>query len=416
MRKLLRTLLLPLALALPASGQTVDVVFPGYRVHTVEDSTISTHQTYHVALEAALNWTIRNARPTRITLVGPVRVDVTPGAGTDTVFVTLPPDTVYLPAQPDTVVPPDDDPPADDDPVVDPPDDPVTPPDTVAPPPDTTVTPPPVTDPSGAFARIDWDYPDRSALLAAGFIPTTYSPTNGVSEPVRLAQPGPWGGSTALRNTFLPQPRTTQPQVGMRYDFPAPVDEVWLETWIRFSLNWDIGPSFRFPDRPDEETGNTDHKTLFLFSMDPGAADGPWGSTRTRWDVKFGPNYGDCVASGAGSYYEVGHWPPAGPLGGYDWDKYFANRASRCDANRDVWDGQWHQLRVHVRTGPQGRIAVWFDGRPLTDSDVTPGLTNTPASHKLWSVWFGGNRNSGPATEMWFEVGPALFWDTDQGW
>lgn len=104
--------LLAMALGGPAglSAQAaVDVVFPGWRVYVAAtDSTVSTHQTYHVALERAVNHAAATGEPMRIGLVGPVRITAAPVPVvtiTDTVVVQLPPDTTVVRVElPDTTV------------------------------------------------------------------------------------------------------------------------------------------------------------------------------------------------------------------------------------------------------------------------------------------------------------------------
>lgn len=93
---------LALAVAAPAGAQAVDVVFPGWRVYVAAtDSTVSVHQTYHVALESAVNFAFISGASMRVGLAGPVRVDAVAASAVDTVYV--PADTVWM-APPDTVV------------------------------------------------------------------------------------------------------------------------------------------------------------------------------------------------------------------------------------------------------------------------------------------------------------------------
>jgi hypothetical protein len=260
----------------------------------------------------------------------------------------------------------------------------------------------------------DWDFPDRQAMLDAGMVPTTYGPENGIAEPVELDEPGPWGTVHALRNTFYPMPRTTQPQVGMRRDFGEYLPRLWLRTWIRFSPNWTVYPTWRNPQQPDQETGNTDHKTMFVFAMDPER--GPWDDWDRRWDIKFGPNGSSCVASGGfhananEAYYEVGHFPAQGRFENSQWNEMQAVSHLRCDANTAVWDGEWHQLEAYMEITPTPTLQVWLDDRIYIDSTLS-GMLRARPEHRFWSIWFGGNRNSGPAEEMWFEYGPAYVFD-----
>lgn len=424
MRTLVRALTLLLAFAVPTAAQappdTVAVVAPGGLAYTAVvpslDSVISPHNTMYKAQAAAENAARRLCLVTEVRLEGVTVLQLTP-----TCTLAAPGDSVIV-DEPDDPAPDPEDPPVDDDEPDRPPQDPVEPGDTIPAPPDSTITYPEPADPSGAFFVVDWDYPQLHDG-AAGRYPTTYSAANGHSRQVVLDQPGPWGGVHALRNTFLPMGRSDQPQVGTRVDFPATTPRLWLETWVRFSPNWDIGPTFRWRDNPDTpedesalETGNTDHKTLFVFAKAPDR--GPWDDWDRRWDIKFGPNFDDCVASGGQhperreSFYIKGYFPPQAPT---SWEAGQAVQSLRCVASRDVWDGQWHQLRAYMETYPTPTLKVWLDGRPMIDSDLFGTMRARP-DHRFWTAWFGGNRNSGPLEVMWFEYGPALFWSSDPGW
>ena len=406
MKRLLLALLL---LASPVAGQ-VDVVFPGYRVYVADsDSTISTHQTYHVALERAVNWAVSNNRATRIGLLGPVRVSVEPWAEvSDTVYVERLDtvvvervDTVYVgndepDDNPDPIPDDDDDPPpVDDD--NNPPDEPA---DTVVVPPTDTaivVIPPPAGE--GVWLEQVWNYSSTSAMRADPNIEGAGDAGGrGESRPVVLSQPGPWGGNQALENYFGITPDTWQPQVATNWYFPRTERELWIETWIRFGDTWSIGPG---NSTYAAYNGNVDHKTIFI-----------WEEGWRRWEVKFGPNAnmdanlqyvsgGDCVASAASHDIFYGYLT-------------FPDSRGKCNAQRDVWDGQWHRFRIHVKMGTgDGAMQVWWDDSLVIDRQ---GLNTQSGNNRFMGITFGGNRNQGTDVPMSFFYGPARLYRNNPGW
>lgn len=248
-----------------------------------------------------------------------------------------------------------------------------------------TSSPPP---PSGVWREQTWNFATQAAMLAD---PNLESVGNagglGASRPAVISQPGPWGGNRVLENYYGVVPADWQPQVGTNWYFPATETELWIETWIRFDPSWDIGPGN--PLYPPD--GNVDHKTIFIWEEN-------WAQ---RWEVKFGPNYKDCVASAANhdiSYRQF----------------QFTDGRGQCDASRDVWDGQWHYFRLHVKMGAgNGRMRVWWDNQLAVDIN---GINTQSGNRRFMGITFGANRNQGTNQPMWFHFGPARLYRADPGW
>ena len=250
----------------------------------------------------------------------------------------------------------------------------------------TPVPPPPP--PSGVWREQTWNFPDIATMQADPNLEGVGDAGGlGASRPSVISQPGPWGGNQVLENYYGVVPADWQPQVGTNWYFPASETELWIETWIRFDPSWQIGPGN--PLYPPD--GNVDHKTIFIWEE----------SWAQRWEVKFGPNYKDCVASAANhdiSYRQF----------------QFADGRGQCDANRDVWDGQWHRFRLHVKMGAgNGRMRVWWDDQLAVDIN---GVDTQSASRRFMGITFGANRNQGTNQPMSFYFGPARLYRADPGW
>jgi uncharacterized protein YjdB len=269
--------------------------------------------------------------------------------------------------------------------------------------------PPPPPPPSGVWVAQDWQYADRASMLSQSDLSnggTGPAGSGSTSRPVVLPQPGPWGGSYALENHYGTIPADAQPQVGTHWALPDGAREIWIETWIRFAPEWEIGPDNpRYPN-------NVDHKTIFIWEGD-GSAIWP-----QRWEVKFGPNWDSCVASAAShdvSYQYL--FDP--PIVNQDWHTVNARRqqdpTSECSASRDVWDGQWHNFRLHLRMGTgDGQMRVWWDGVKMIDMG---GQLDTRSGNRWFdTITFGGNRNQGTNHPMSFFYGPAQIYQSDPGW
>jgi uncharacterized protein YjdB len=259
--------------------------------------------------------------------------------------------------------------------------------------------PPPPPPPSGLWQEQTWNFPDQQTMHSTpGLEAAGNAGGLGASRPVTLPAPGPWGGSRALENYFGTIPADWQPQVATNWYFPATEQELWIETWIRFAPEWSIGPG-----NPTyaAANGNVDHKTIFL-----------WEEGWRRWEVKFGPNAqmdsnlqwvggGDCVASAASHDIFYGYLT-------------FPDSRGKCNAERDVWDGQWHRFRIHARMGTtDGQMQVWWDDSLVIDRR---GLNTQSGSSKFMGITFGGNRNQGTNHPMSFFYGPARLYRADPGW
>ena len=252
----------------------------------------------------------------------------------------------------------------------------------------TSPQPPPPPPPSGVWQEQTWDFADIASMQAAANMEGAGDAGGlGASRPVTLPTPGPWGGNRALENYFGTIPADWQPQVATNWYFPRTERELWIETWIRFDDNWEIGPPN--PNYP-EANGNVDHKTIFI-----------WEENWRRWEVKFGPNWNDCVASAASHDIFYGYLT-------------FPDSRGKCQADRDVWDGQWHRFRLHVKMGSgDGRMRVWWDDALVIDRQ---GLDTQSGSNRFMGITFGGNRNQGTNQPMSFYYGPARLYRADPGW
>ncbi len=247
---------------------------------------------------------------------------------------------------------------------------------------------PPPPPPSGVWREQTWSFATQAAMLADPNLEGVGNAGGlGSSRPSVISQAGPWGGNQVLENYYGVVPADWQPQVGTNWYFPATETELWIETWIRFDPSWEIGPGN--PLYPPD--GNVDHKTIFIWEEN-------WAQ---RWEVKFGPNYKDCVASAASHDISYSHFQ-------------FSDGRGQCDANRDVWDGQWHHFRLHVKMGTgNGRMRVWWDNQLAVDIN---GINTQSGGRRFMGITFGANRNQGTNRPMWFQYGPARIYRADPGW
>jgi uncharacterized protein YjdB len=250
--------------------------------------------------------------------------------------------------------------------------------------------PPPPPPPSGVWQEQIWDFPDLLTMQADPNLEGAGDAGGlGASRPVILPTPGPWGTGRALENYFGTVPADWQPQVATNWYFPRTERELWIETWIKFDDNWEIGPPN--PNYP-EANGNVDHKTFFLWEI----GDGQW----RRWEFKIGPNWNDCVASAGDHSVMYSYWT-------------FPDSRGKCQADRDVWDGQWHRVRLHAKQGAgDGRFRIWWDDALVIDR----GNLDTQSTHPFAGITFGGNRNQGTNHPMSFYYGPARLYRADPGW
>jgi uncharacterized protein YjdB len=166
--------------------------------------------------------------------------------------------------------------------------------------------------------------------------------------------------------------------IGRDMWFPAVRSEVWTEVYVKFSEN--------FVTRAPISWGcqsNADLKWFFGNAFEKG-----------RFEVKIGKN---------GTAFAVGAPEAIGFM-----DVTIATRAS------EVWDGKWHRIRTHWKTGTgDGSMRVWLNDK-LIYSQL--GGIDTTVSDRIWGLRLGANLNQGPAQPQSYWWGSVKVWDKDPGW
>jgi hypothetical protein len=173
-------------------------------------------------------------------------------------------------------------------------------------------------------------------------------------------------------------------QLGANLTVPAGVHagEWWIEIPMFFEDGWDV----------------TDHKTVFIFT------DNALGGSADRWEMKFGAftnrlqskinNGGGAVAAaieGSGEMDIEDYLPvsdPGTPL---------------------IWDGAWHIVRWHIRTGASPLSEVWVDG---TQYLSTTNFTSKAEDLERIVIW----GNAGPNAARYTMAGDVKVHLTDPGW
>jgi hypothetical protein len=202
-----------------------------------------------------------------------------------------------------------------------------------------------------------------------------------------------FGSDRSMKFTFPDQTANSAGRCTIDYSisrwvkFPAPVREVWVEVYVKFSANfttvvpasWGCG-------------GNPDYKLIFLANDPPNG----------RWQIKNG-TYGT-------------HWSP-NHNGGSN-DTYITTNAGNGGT---WWDGQWHRLRWHARvsttlTSADGAFEYWLDDVKQT----YPSNINTSAGGlvitALTDVRLGANLNLGPSQTQSVNWGRIRVYATNPGW
>ncbi|MFC1648655.1 hypothetical protein ACFL1B_04310 [Nanoarchaeota archaeon] len=173
-----------------------------------------------------------------------------------------------------------------------------------------------------------------------------------------------WDGCSQSNLSPWPGPQTSR--------------EIWQETYIKFDSHWktDFGGS-----------GNPDHKTFFFF--------GP--NSVPRWELKFGVYGGSLVC--------------------FSSDEGIPPTTNNPNHDTEVWDGEWHQVRVHIDMGSGGSTSayeMWFDGVKRCGSTSLP--TYLPSSYYWEKISLGRNLNqqATPDQKVWY--GKTSVWTQDPGW
>ncbi len=241
-----------------------------------------------------------------------------------------------------------------------------------------------------AWITYDFDRFDSTEQLRAAS--DAYEVLHAESQYLELSNPPP-GHTRSVRMEWPADPTGCyDTSRGRGIKFPEIVYEAWAEVQIRYD-------SYFTTHNPN--CGANDHKVLFLQTNDG----------NRRWEIKAGKGGPDSPFKN----YEVGVAGENVELVGID--KQFGN------VNVDLWDGQWHTIRWHVRapstaTAPDGRFTFWVDGVRKSDfAYASRNLVDPGARIPIRGLLLGRNKNDGPAnTAMSMYLGSAQVWRNDPGW
>lgn len=235
---------------------------------------------------------------------------------------------------------------------------------------------------ASCFFEERWEYADTAEMIAAN--------TNDFSL-----------GTVSLETGILPDGTTGQfMRATLRGDgtedetnFDLPIvgaaagetDEVWVELYIRFDSAWRIG---------------SDDKTFFIS---------PPEGMGTRWEIHYanGRSWGG----------------PSGAPG----DFFVVSEDETPLAHTDVWDGEWHRHRVHLRFSSasgasDGAFRWWFDDQVLLSesvSDLVRGEPGEPIDTGAANTYFASIRlgaNADPTGSGVRDWGPICIHTSDPGW
>lgn len=185
---------------------------------------------------------------------------------------------------------------------------------------------------------------------------------------ISLDQTDGYGALTQCMLFSFPSINASDYSIGCNLALPDSYTEAWLEVVAKFSTDFTTdGPA----------AGNIDYKFLF-FRCGSG-----------RGNVMIGTN--------ASHQYTIGY---PGNEDGFEGGT----------AGTDWWDGQWHVLRWHMKTGASGTCRVLVDGVVKKDY----GTVATTAT-SITGIALGRNMNKGTDHTMTIKLGRVRFWDTDPG-
>lgn len=226
--------------------------------------------------------------------------------------------------------------------------------------------PPPPPSPSGGWTHSWSKYSDTAAMFRdPALTPRVWANTGGSLELVRE------NGVAFLRTNWGggPYPAGGDEQIALDVNLPSEAQstEVWLELPLRYSSNFRVG---------------SDHKTMFVFTADGQRWEWRFGGHRIRGQAKLNNN-NVAIWTRNGAEVDITN-PPV------------------------VWDGKPHTLRLHLRSGSNGRFRAWLDGELMVDAPM-----NTKASP--FSV-LALSRNGDPvekSTLDWYDV---TVHTQDPGW
>lgn len=230
------------------------------------------------------------------------------------------------------------------------------------PPIDPPTDPGPVPEPTpGATWTHSWSqYTDTAAMLrdSVRLTARVWANTGGSLELARE------GGTAFLRTNWGGGPYVgaiNDEQIALDVNLPSQArsTEVTLDLPLRYSSNFRV---------------ESDHKTLFVFTEDGQRWEWRFGAHRIRAQAKI-DNGNVAIWSKGGREVDVTN-PPV------------------------IWDGKWHHLRLHLKSGSGGRFRAWLDGELMVDAPVSM------RSSRFATVAL--SRNGDPATRStldWGDVG-----------
>ncbi len=172
--------------------------------------------------------------------------------------------------------------------------------------------------------------------------------------------------------------------IGVNLVLPTAVQEVWVEVYGKFGANFTT-------------------------------------SAPSGWNCASNPEYKFIhgrVTGGSRFNLNSGTYPSHDWTWGIPFDEQGAGGTppNTIPGGAAVWDGQWHQYRLHMKVSSalnvaDGSAQAYLDGALLkTFTNVVINDTN------IYGIALGRNMNQGPATPTSVWWGRVAMWNTDPGW
>lgn len=242
-----------------------------------------------------------------------------------------------------------------------------------------------VVSPSSGVAdwSFDWDdYADDTEMLAA--VTDSSTGPGGISLLTGLTGT-PWGGTKALRCSFLASGSPSDHQVGatlyMNAAASAPT-EVWMRTYVRWSASWSW-------NGPNTSNGGTGHKHVLLFDNEE--------TTAGRWETIIGTDgETNLYMTFAGDFASV-HGGTNGSAAAP------SNGLSSFPGNG--WYEQWFHAKMD---DTNGAYEMYIDGD--TFNYGTDGDTDRDGG-QYFNIWaLSRNQNRGVSQDQELDFGPVDVW------
>lgn len=226
------------------------------------------------------------------------------------------------------------------------------------------------------------DYADTTALFADSLVVSTAN-AGGTTELATAPGTPPWGGTKCVKSTYLGgMGNETQAGAGFTIENADSLQltEIWARTWIM----WDDDFTTNGPG-----SGNPDQKVLFWFMQTPS------GSDRVEHNVGvFGSSIGHYIAG---------------------------NGINTSETMDDWWDGDWHEVRMHLALGqsPGSTTTTWTLRYHDMDKTYTYGGTFDDTGFSGDYIAFlnvFANLNKGSSSDISCYHGPIEFYSSNPGW